>query len=96
MIRGVNRQIIDVSQTESEFFERALLFVRPEYAALNDERLRHEANKMLASIGSLPVPAPRRAGGRKNARLFRRRFAFFALLALASLLCAALLSLLLR
>jgi len=92
LIRGVNRQIIEISQTDSEFFERALLFVRPGYAGLDNERLRHEANKMLATIGTLPAPAPRR---RITQRL-RRRLAFLSLFFLAALLCAAVLILLLR
>ena len=31
MIRGINRQIIEVSDTDSDYFERALFFVSPDY-----------------------------------------------------------------
>ena len=33
MIKGVNRQVIEITQTKCEYFEKVLFFVKPEYAA---------------------------------------------------------------
>jgi len=52
MIRGVNRQIIEINDTGNKYFERAMLFVRADYADLPTARLRGEADRMIAAIGS--------------------------------------------
>lgn len=51
MIKGVNRQIIEISETGNAYFERALLVVRPQCSD-NTARLHEEANKLLMSSGS--------------------------------------------
>ena len=33
MIRGINRMTVEVSSTDSPYFERAICFVRPQYAS---------------------------------------------------------------
>ena len=35
MIKGVNRQMIEVTQTDSPFYERALFVVKPEFRRRN-------------------------------------------------------------
>ena len=57
MIRGVNRQIIEISNTGNQYFERALLFVKPEYTETEDERLRAEADRLIAGLGRPPQSA---------------------------------------
>ena len=47
MIKGVNRQIIEVMDTGNPYFERALLVVRPGYTDTEPTRLREEAQRML-------------------------------------------------
>ena len=32
MVRGLNKAVIEVNDTENEFIERAILFVNPKYA----------------------------------------------------------------
>lgn len=54
MIRGINHQIIEINQTESQCFERALLFVRPQCADFSEPRLRGEAGRFVASLGAPP------------------------------------------
>ena len=36
MIKGVNRQVIEITQTKCEYFEKVLFFVKPEYAATSE------------------------------------------------------------
>ena len=54
MLRGVNKQIIEINETGNIFFERALLFVRPQYLELGARRLESEANKFLLDISKKP------------------------------------------
>lgn len=51
MIKGVNRQIIEVMDTGNQYFERALLVVRPGYTDTEPTRLREEAQRMLRKAG---------------------------------------------
>ena len=71
MIKGVNRQMIEVKETGSPYFERALLVVRPDCTDLQDFQLHEEAQKLLETAGSYT--------GLRRARRHRkfRRLLFF-------------------
>lgn len=47
MLKGVNRQVVEVSQTDSVYFERILFFVKPEYYGLGEAKLREKANAAM-------------------------------------------------
>lgn len=47
MIKGINHCIIEVTETGSTYYERALLFLKPEYASVQREVLEKEAKKLL-------------------------------------------------
>lgn len=47
MIKGVNRCIIEITETGNTYYERALLFLKPEYASVQREVLEREAKKLL-------------------------------------------------
>ncbi len=47
MVKGVNKNIIEVHDTKSAYFDRAILFVKPEYALFDGERLFREARKYV-------------------------------------------------
>ena len=51
MIRGVNKQIVEVSETGNDYFERAILFVRPQAMETSDPELRRQAKSLLQSMG---------------------------------------------
>ncbi len=55
MVKGVNRQVVEVSEPQSEYFERILFFVRPEYASMNEGKLRDRAG-MIAGDNAKVVP----------------------------------------
>ena len=61
MIRGVNRQIIEVADTGSKYFERALLFVSSNYNSHPPEKLQREAVKVVNSFGQPPTQKRRRS-----------------------------------
>lgn len=50
MIKGINRQVIEVLDTGNIYYERALLVVRPEFAAAQREVLEKEARHMLGKM----------------------------------------------
>ncbi len=68
MIKGVNRQIIEVSDTGSVYFERALLIVRANCADADPAMLHDEAGRLVRSAGTY-------TGLRHNRRRFRRTLA---------------------
>ena len=49
MIKGVNRQMIEITDTGNPYFERALLVVRPACMEQPEGRLHEEARKLLTS-----------------------------------------------
>lgn len=63
MIKGVNRQVIEVSDTGNPYFERALLVVRGDLADSAADRLHEEADRLLHSTGTY-------SGLRKSRRAF--------------------------
>ncbi len=50
MIKGVSRQIIEVTQTENNFFERAWLVIKPEYLSLSADSLEQAASNYLKDL----------------------------------------------
>lgn len=52
MIKGVNHKIIEVTDTESIYYERAFLLVRPQYEEVEEAVLRKEAKKLLSEVGT--------------------------------------------
>lgn len=55
MIKGVNRQVVEVSETGCDYFERVMFFVKPEYAGISEGKIRDRAS-MIANGGTLPPP----------------------------------------
>lgn len=51
MIKGINHQVIEVTDTDNRYYERALLVVRPEYTSMQRELLEKEAKKLLRQMG---------------------------------------------
>ncbi len=52
MIKGINHKVIEVTDTESIYYERAWLMVRPEYEEVEETVLRKEAKKLLSQVGT--------------------------------------------
>lgn len=43
MIKGVNKQVLEVTNTENPYFEKIIFFVKPEYVNCDREKLKAEA-----------------------------------------------------
>lgn len=82
MLRGINRSIIEISETESKYFEKILFFVKPEFGSLPPERLDNEAKRMLGAISFTPVGLSRGMSARKRAQIKKRRKLVAAVLVL--------------
>lgn len=50
MIKGVNRKIIEISGMENDYFEKAVLYVRPDKSEISETRLGLEARAALGTI----------------------------------------------
>lgn len=50
MIRGAKKQIIEVLNTENEYFEKAILVVSAEYSELNKGKLDKYAKQYISDI----------------------------------------------
>ena len=60
MLKGVNKQVVEVVEVDNEFFERAILFVKAEKQQHEEETLRENARRY---VGSLRWKPPGRAAG---------------------------------
>ena len=54
MLKGINRQVVEVTNTESPYFERIVFFVRPEKSAVPEPRLRQEAETLSKKLKRPP------------------------------------------
>ena len=50
MVRGVNKAVIEINDTENEFIERAILFVNPKYADRERRQIDEYAKRYLKGI----------------------------------------------
>lgn len=50
MIKGINHSMIELHDTGNEYYERAILIIKPEYASVQRAILEDEAKKMLKEL----------------------------------------------
>ena len=60
MIKGVNRQVVEVRETDCDYFERILFFVKSEYASLSEGKIRERASQIAGKTGAAPPTKLRR------------------------------------
>ncbi len=51
MIKGVNKRIVEINNTQNEYFEKAILYIKPEKSSLPQRELSEEAINYLNSLG---------------------------------------------
>lgn len=69
MIKGVNKRIIEINNTESIYFEKAVFYLRPGVRELPAAVSEAEAQKYISRIG-LENYSCRRSGRLKRAVIF--------------------------
>ncbi len=55
MIRGINRQVVEVKDTGCEYFEKIMFFVKPEYACVSEGKIRERAGIIAGNTQKPPV-----------------------------------------
>ena len=50
MVKGVNKQIIEINNTDSIYFEKAVFYLRPHINALPPDVSREEAEEYISQI----------------------------------------------
>jgi hypothetical protein len=61
MVRGVNKQIVEIINTGNEYFEKAILIVNPEKFKAERDELQEQADLFVNSYIRGKAPRPRRA-----------------------------------
>lgn len=60
MIKGVNRRVVEITSTDNEYFEKAVLYVKADKRNVPAVRLEEEAREYMGKIapkkGSEPIP----------------------------------------
>ena len=54
MEKGVNRQVLEIHETGSDYFEKAMFFVKPEYSTLGEKKLTASAAQLLKNPCCVP------------------------------------------
>ena len=49
-MRGVNKLILDIKDTDNEFFDRAILFLKPDKTTADQSQLNENAKKLLSAV----------------------------------------------
>lgn len=68
MVKGINRQVLELNDTGSRYFEKAFFFVKPEYSRESESVLRQSA--LRAVNDGLGVPKSRRQKLKSKVALF--------------------------
>ena len=50
MIKGVNRQVVEVNETNCEYFEKIMFFVKPEYISVSESKIRETAGRIAIEV----------------------------------------------
>ncbi len=50
MIKGVNKRVVEITSTDHEYFEKAVLYVKADKSGLPAEKLGEEAKEYLGRI----------------------------------------------
>ena len=50
MIKGVNRQIVEIKNIDCPYFERIICYVRPQFSSANQQMLNSSAVKYIKSL----------------------------------------------
>lgn len=61
MVKAVNKLVLEINNTENEYFEKAIFYIRPEMSC--NSKLRSQAQLYLSKI-SLEKPGKYRSNGK--------------------------------
>lgn len=61
MIKGVNRQVLEIAQPDCAYFERVLFFVKPEYSSVSESKLKGKADLLIKNTSAPPHEKKRKS-----------------------------------
>lgn len=76
MVKGVNKSVIEISDTGNKFFNKVILFVSPEYAEKSNKQLASEAGALIRQLQGTSRESLRKAIIRERKK--RKRIIFCA------------------
>lgn len=56
MVKGVNKNIIEINNTGNKYFERVILFISSDYSFVSTQKLEAEADNYLLSLDKKNIP----------------------------------------
>ena len=65
VLKGVSKCVVEIQETGSEYFERAVFFVKPEYFDTDEKKLRSKAQSFTADAAGVPPKNAARRGKRR-------------------------------
>jgi hypothetical protein len=85
MIKGVNKPVLEINETQNGFFEKAIFFVKPEYSGMGEGRLKESARKEIENAGKPPIRNYRYKNERmKNVIKFMGVFVFGVIIGISA------------
>jgi hypothetical protein len=54
MIKGINKQVLEILETNNGYFEKALFFIKPEFSGYSENKLRELAQSEIKSAINPP------------------------------------------
>ncbi|MBE6716893.1 MAG: hypothetical protein E7573_08235 [Ruminococcaceae bacterium] len=54
MLKGINRQVLEVNQPENSYFEKVIFFVRPECFSVSESKLKNSADRLIKNASKPP------------------------------------------
>ena len=54
MIKGINKQVLEILETNNGYFEKALFFIKPEFSGYSENKLRELAQAEIKSAVKPP------------------------------------------
>ena len=89
MVKGVNKTVIEVNNTDNKYFEKIVFYVTPEYGNLSAKQLRSAAEKFCYNFESeikckAPVTLRKRVQKKKRIRLGLLLVAFAVVMGVVS------------
>lgn len=54
MIKGINKQVLEIIETNNGYFEKALFFIKPEFSGISENKLRDLAQAEIKSAINPP------------------------------------------
>jgi len=53
MIKGINRQVVEITETQCEYFEKVVFFIKPEFCSVSEGTLKERAG-LIANSATVP------------------------------------------